>query len=234
MTKTIGAICSLVVLVALIGFGTLTYFFTFTPDRRLYPIRGIDVSHHQGPIDWQKVARDDVAFAYIKATEGGDHVDTQFAKNVADAKAAGVLVGAYHFFTFCRPGREQAENFLKAIPTGVSMLPPVVDLEFSGNCSYHPDAKELATQIEAFLDVVEKAFGTRVIYYSMPIFEWRYFDTIPQRRLWQRGVTWRPHGDWTIWQYHDHGRVDGISGDVDLNVLAGRRMLGPIVAKKDL
>ena len=96
------------VFAGLVAAGGLFYFHTFSPDRGKYPVRGIDVSHHQGPIDWQRVAADDVAFAVIKATEGGDHVDDAFATNLREARAAGLAVGAYHFFTFCRPGGDQA------------------------------------------------------------------------------------------------------------------------------
>ena len=59
------------------------------PARLLYDVHGIDVSHHQGAIDWQAVAGDGVAFAYIKATEGGDFTDRRFAENWAAAVAAG-------------------------------------------------------------------------------------------------------------------------------------------------
>src|SRR5262245_15828853 len=61
-------------------------------------IQGVDVSWHQGAIDWRTLAADDVAFAYIKATEGGDHVDERFAFNWREAGAAGLYRGAYHFF----------------------------------------------------------------------------------------------------------------------------------------
>src|SRR6478672_1526789 len=61
-----------------------------------------------------------------------------FARNLAGAQAAGLVVGAYHFFTFCRPGAEQAANFLKAVPRDRPMLPPAVDVEFVGNCEARP------------------------------------------------------------------------------------------------
>ncbi|RVB51021.1 GH25 family lysozyme, partial [Mesorhizobium sp. M7A.F.Ca.CA.001.06.1.1] len=61
------------VLVCFVAAGGYIYFRAFSPDRDKYPLRGIDVSHHQGRIDWPRVAADDVAFAVIKATEGGDH-----------------------------------------------------------------------------------------------------------------------------------------------------------------
>ena len=68
---------------------------------------------HQGPIDWQRVAGDGIGFVYMKATEGGDWVDATFAPNWAGARAAGLKVGAYHFFTLCRAGADQAANFLR-------------------------------------------------------------------------------------------------------------------------
>nr|WP_217497729.1 GH25 family lysozyme [Lysobacter enzymogenes] len=87
-----------------IGIAARWWFLHWQPDRARYPLRGIDVSHHQGAIDWRAVARDAVAFAYLKASEGGDHRDRRYAANARDARAAGVAVGAYHFFTFCRDG----------------------------------------------------------------------------------------------------------------------------------
>jgi lysozyme len=101
----------LALLAALIGFSLWTY----QPDRGAYPIRGIDISHHQGRIDWQAVAADDVAFAYIKASEGGDYIDPAFADNRRRARAAGVKTGAYHFFTLCRNGSDQARHFLTVL-----------------------------------------------------------------------------------------------------------------------
>ncbi len=114
------------------------YFQTYQPDRARFPLRGIDVSHHQGTIDWPEVAEDDVAFAFIKVSEGGDHRDTQFVRNIAEATKVGIPVGAYHFFTFCRPGADQANNFIDAVAGRRLALPPVMDLEFTGNCSRRP------------------------------------------------------------------------------------------------
>jgi len=96
---------------------------------------GIDVSNHQGEIDWQRVADDEIDFAYIKSTEGGDFVDMYFERNWAQAKAAGLKVGAYHFFTFCTPERDQAANLLATVPLDDMDLPLALDLELGGNCA---------------------------------------------------------------------------------------------------
>src|SRR3954463_8047491 len=77
------------------------------PHPRGYPIHGIDVSRHQGEIDWNAVASSGVKFAWIKATEGGDHADVMFQANWQGAKAAGVARGAYHFVYWCRSPMEE-------------------------------------------------------------------------------------------------------------------------------
>lgn len=72
-------------------------FFTgWRPSTRAFPVQGIDVSHHQGEIDWFALPGQDVDFAYIKATEGGDHRDRLFARNWEEARQAEIARGAYH------------------------------------------------------------------------------------------------------------------------------------------
>ncbi len=208
--------------VALIGAGGWLYFVTYTPDRTKYPVRGIDVSHHQGVIDWQKVVADDVSFAIIKATEGGDHVDRKFLSNFLVARSLGIAVGAYHFFTFCRPAIEQAENFIRTVPKDDPQLPPVVDIEFGGNCGARPAPDELAAELKIFTDRVEAEFGQRVMIYLIGDAHEAYASAIPDRKMWVRSLAWPPaNNDWTVWQYHNRGSIRGIEGPVDLNVLQG-------------
>jgi lysozyme len=184
---------------------------------------GVDVSSHQGEVDWEMVAGDGIEFAYIKATEGGDFVDERFGRNWAGAAAAGLDRGAYHFFTLCRPGVEQAENFLRTVPSDPDALPPVVDLELAGNCSERPDRARVERDLVAFLDQVESATGQTVVLYIGDDFEGRYHirDELA-RPIWHRRVLIRPDVDgWWIWQVHGYASVDGIEGDADLNVMRG-------------
>jgi lysozyme len=216
-----GAVAALI-LSSFIAAAGFWYFKAFSPDRQIYPVRGIDVSNHQKTIDWRRVAADDVAFAIIKATEGGDWVDKSFARNIAAAKEAGLAVGAYHFFTFCRPGADQASNFIATVPSDRLLLPPVVDVEFHGNCPQRPTPEQLRAELTAFLDPVEAHFGKPAVIYLTDDAADRYGSVLPDRPLWVRSLALHPgHEDWLYWQYHDMGRVDGIEGDVDLNVLQG-------------
>ena len=111
---------------------------------------GIDVSAHQGTIDWGRVSRDRISFAYIKASEGRDFTDRFFARNWSEAGQAGLDRGAYHFFTLCSPGRDQARHFLSVAPphSGPGVLAPAVDLELVGNCSRRPARADLQAEVE--------------------------------------------------------------------------------------
>lgn len=180
---------------------------------------GIDVSHYQGSIDWSKVAADGIDFAYIKSTEAGDWVDETFATNWEGARAAGLDVGAYHFFTFCRTGADQAANFLRIVPDDAD-LPPAVDLEFPNNCSQRPAKADLHRELQVFLDTVEAALGQPVLLYVEDDFDDRY-DILANfpGATWERSMWGRPDGDrWTFWQCSDVAQVDGIDGGVDLDV----------------
>jgi lysozyme len=213
---------AIVLLCCAVATGGYLYFRSFSPDRQKYPVRGIDVSHHQGNIDWARVAADDVGFAIIKATEGGDHRDRLFAANLAAARKAGLAVGAYHFFTFCRPGADQARNFIDVVPHDRSLLPPVVEIEFVGNCARRPTVAQLEVELKAFLVPVEAAFGKKAIVYLIDAAVDVYARAAPNRARWVRSLVRHPgHDNWIYWQYHNAGRVDGIAGDVDLNVLQG-------------
>jgi len=194
------------------------------PDPERYTIGGIDVSHHQGSIDWHAVAGSDVRFAYIKATEGRDFLDADFEFNWREARERGIARGAYHYFTFCSSGLEQARHFLRVVPPEPGALVPVADIEFGGNCSSYGHLEEVRQELAIFLDEVERAWRRKPILYltlrsKLQIADAR-FDGYP---VWFRNVFWRLPNDiasqWVIWQYADDGRVPGIRGPVDRNVL---------------
>ncbi|UMG94267.1 GH25 family lysozyme [Nocardioides sp. TF02-7] len=133
-------------------------------------VRGIDVSHHQGEIDWRAVAGDGVRFAYLKATEGTTFTDPRYAANRAEALDAGLRVGGYHYYSLCTAGADQAAHFADVLGdvAGRRHLPPVVDLELAGSCSTPPPREELLEEVRAFVDVVERRTGRRVVVYAFP------------------------------------------------------------------
>jgi lysozyme len=209
-------------LILLVALSTAWWFLWFPHERpslRAGEVYGIDVSSHQGAVDWPAVAADGIAFAYVKASEGGDSTDERFAENWAGAGDAGIRRGAYHFFTLCRPGAEQAEHFLRTAPPADAALPPAVDLELVGNCSARPDAAAVEAELDAFLAPVEAAWGREVVLYVGEDWEGEYpvLDRSPRPR-WLVSFLGRPDPDWSVWQFHWWGDVDGVRGDVDVDV----------------
>jgi len=216
----VGAAAVLVVLA-----GALTWFWylpNHRSDLRAGERYGVDVSRHQGTIDWDQVADDHIDFAYIKASEGGDLVDRRFAENWKGAGAAGLDRGAYHYFTLCRPGADQAANFLATLPEGAE-LPPALDLEIAGNCADRPPEEAVAAEVAAFLDAVEGKTGQEVVLYIGDDWQDRYpVAGRDQRPRWARRMHRRPlTDDWWLWQFSSTSRVDGITGHTDLNVMKG-------------
>jgi lysozyme len=213
----------LVVVIAVGWWGWFRWLPSYRPGLEAGERYGVDVSSHQGEVDWERVARDGIAFAYVKATEGGDFVDERFRQNWNGAAGAGLDRGAYHFFTLCRAGAEQAENFLRTVPSDPDALPPVVDLELAGNCSERPDRAWIERELGGFLERVEGETARTVVLYVGADFEGRYRirDEL-DRPIWHRRVLRRPDVDgWWIWQFHGSASVEGIEGDADLNVMRG-------------
>jgi lysozyme len=182
---------------------------------------GVDVSHHQGSIDWHRVARAGMSFAYIKATEGGDLLDPAFERNWSGAEEAGLDRGAYHFFTLCSPAQDQAANFLRTVPPEIRVLPPAVDLELEGNCAARPTWTVVEHELGAYLRLVENALGQKAVLYVGQDFDDLYpVGSAFVRPRWVRRFLLRPKGPaWLVWQVDGYARVDGIHGPVDLDVM---------------
>ncbi len=195
-----------------------------------YPIHGIDVARYQGDIDWRQVGAAGVSFAWIKATEGGDHLDPEFKSNWRAARRAGLRRGAYHFYYFCRSPEEQARWFIRNVPKEAGSLPPVLDIEWnhaSPSCKRRPSGAEARHEAERFIQKIEQHYGRRPVVYTTVDF---YRDTgIGQLQggdFWLRSVAGHPEqvypgAHWVFWQYTGTGSVPGIKGNVDLNAFAG-------------
>jgi lysozyme len=193
--------------------------------RLWFGVVGVDVSHYQNDIDWQKLSKSDVRFAYIKASEGGDYVDPKFQDNWKQAKAAGLPVGGYHFFTRCKSGQEQAKNFLAQLPIDSDALPPVIDVEKMEACPNGTANADPAIEISVMLEEVQKSRGCRPIIYATPEFDLTYLrGKFAPETFWVRSIMLPPllrRDSWVFWQFHNAGTRLGIEQPVDLNVFRG-------------
>ena len=192
-----------------------------------WEIFGVDVSSYQGEVDWAVLASQGVDFAFIKATEGSSLVDRRFAQNWANARTAGVMVGAYHFFSYDSPGETQADNFIAQVPAVEGALPPVVDIEFYGDKLQNPPSREEVRAIlKPFLSRLEGHYGQKpILYVTYRSYNWFIKGDYEGYPLWVTRPLLAPLSkDWTFWQYSHSARLEGYTGDeerIDLNVFRG-------------
>lgn len=199
-------------------------------------IYGIDLSHHQGEINWKDIRELGVAFVYIKATEGIDYLDPAFVKNWQGAREAGILAGAYHMFRPEDLAGQQVLNFISALEqVGFSDkdLPPVLDIESVHTLKDLP-LKTLHDRAVNFLKLVQESTGRRPIIYTNPRFWEDYLSdthemvTFP---LWvaeynlgaarpSSTAAWK---EYLFWQFSQYGVVEGIEKKVDLNRFNGEK-----------
>ena len=195
------------------------------------PVQGIDVSSHDGDIDWGAVKRSGISFAYLKTTEGGDFSDPKFMDNWKEAEAAGITRGAYHFMYWCRDADQQALFFMVNIPNDPDALPPVLDLEYpdpGSSCDVDLPPEKALPMIKTLLRAMQARTGKTPIIYTDTNF---YHDVISHGdfsgySFWLRSTAATPQKlypgqGYTYWQFSGTGRVPGIYGEVDRNVFNG-------------
>ncbi|MCR5209870.1 MAG: hypothetical protein K6C99_06645 [Lachnospiraceae bacterium] len=198
------------------------------PSKKKYPIRGVDVSHYQGEVDWDRLKEENIQFAYLKATEGSKHKDEQFDKNWSDAQCVDLRMGAYHFFSLDSPSTDQAENYCSTVTPVKKMLPPVVDVEPYGNYKDPTllDREKMIVELDAYLKSVELFYGMKPVIYTTeewwPVLQ----ETFDDYDLWIRDVYRKPDPTvkWTFWQYSNRHVLSGYSGNeryIDMNVFCG-------------
>lgn len=192
-----------------------------------YEVHGLDISHHQGTVDWEMLGqlqseRYPLKFIFIKATEGGDLADDKFDGNFRSVREHGYIRGAYHFFTPSTPPQKQADFFIRTVRLEKGDLPPVLDVEVKGN----KDGEELRQAVHAWMEIVERHYGVKPILYTSYKFKMRYLNdsvsnTYPYWIAHYYVDSVRYEGDWKFWQHTDVGSVPGISKEVDLNIFHG-------------
>jgi len=188
-----------------------------------YESVGVDVSHHQGKIDWDLLFNKEhydsiIHFVYCKATEGNSHCDTKWEYNRKTLNDFGIPNGAYHFFITKEAPRPQVDHFLKYWKQRDVDLPPVLDVETEGLSD-----EDLRAKMQIWLDEVENRSGMRpIIYTSHHFFETKFKNYFPHHKFWIARYSQKPTSinDKRIlhWQFSENGRLPGIGEEVDLNV----------------
>jgi lysozyme len=183
---------------------------------------GIDVSRHQGTIDWDKVKTAGIEFVGIRATMGATGRDDKFTFNWVEASRVGILRARYHYFANKSAGIPQAYNFLAVLESDLGELPIVIDIEPTSG-QVIADKHRNTQEILSFLKECEKKTGIRPIIYTNG-WAWGVCTTIPDWSsdypLWLAQYTITPEPKipqpwhrYACWQYSASGRIPGIEND---------------------
>lgn len=194
-----------------------------------YEIHGIDISHHNDLIDWEKIKKGrtdktEVDFCFIKATEGMELEDEDFNRNWQKAKRTGLIRGAYHFYTPGSNPVKQADNFVKNVRLESGDFAPVLDFEIEGS---RISRKELKKNVRVWLNLIENHYKIKPIIYTNRSIYQNYvkgeFDDYP---LWisdykSEKLDGYDNANLRFWQHSQTGKLAGIRGRVDFNVFMG-------------
>ena len=187
---------------------------------------GIDVSHHQGQINWPLV-KDNISFAFIKATEGTDFVDPRYVENSKGIIKEGLLSGAYHFYKPTQDPIKQAEHFITTSQPLEHKLRPVLDIEITDGQS----AKEISSGALEWLKHVEKKIDCKPMIYTYASYWDDYLgNEFDNYNYWiaawtskNMPVPPKKRDNWQLWQFSDNGQVKGIKGSVDRDLFDGTK-----------
>lgn len=200
--------------------------------------RGIDVSRHQKTIDWKKVAADNVQFVYVKVSEGATYRDPMYKKNIEGAQKEGLLVGVYHYFRMTSSPEKQFENFKKAMKDYEMDLVPMIDVEPSDKEMAGKSVKDLQKNLDKFIALIKDEYGVPPMIYGTQ----RSYNTYcaPKYnkyhlyigRYGSHSPEIKGEGTYTIWQYTENGKVNGIPEDVDICKFNPKYGIKDILIKK--
>ncbi len=201
-----------------------------------YKVHGIDVSHHQGEINW-KMVKDMcvdslvIDFVFVKATEGRTYVDKQFKNNWKNLRKNKLIRGAYHYFKPLVDGKKQAKHFISKVKLKKGDLPPVIDIEEIGNASN----TSLIKRIKDCVMELQHHYGVEPIIYTYHDFYKLHLNgQFDDYLLWiaHYNVLKPNNNMWNFWQHSDRGTVSGINYPVDFNVFnRSKRSLEKLLIK---
>ena len=185
-----------------------------------YKVHGLDISHHQEKVNWTLVDKK-YKFIILKATEGQNFLDTDFLYNWNNARLNGFVVGAYHFFVMTSSGEAQADFYISKVPDSEKTLPPIIDLEISTKKYKKSDVIE---HLRVMVEKLEKHYKKRVIFYvNYNTYNAYIKGEFPENKIWITDYKYFPKIDeenrWIFWQVSRRGRIEGIPGFTDKNVL---------------
>ncbi len=179
--------------------------------------RGIDVSKHNGAVNWGQVAASGIKFTFIKVGSTNSGIDPQFAANITGAQAAGLKTGVYIYSYATTP--EQAINeanlVLEWIAPYTVNYPVVFDIE--DKCQRGLSNEQLISIINAFCTTIDAAGYYPMVYTYKNMFTQRMDNAGWDRWVAQYADSCETNNNVCFWQYTSKGSVSGVGGNVDMN-----------------
>ena len=194
-------------------------------------IHGIDMSHYQGDVFWEQIGDNaKMAYVYLKATEGGDNIDSKYKRNIELAHQNGLKVGSYHFYRARIPQEVQLRNFMAQCRPEDQDLLPMIDIETRSGLS----VKEFTDSVFKFLQLVEVAYRQKpLIYTGANFYDHHFAGKLNDYKIMIAQYTTREpvladKRNITLWQYTAKGRIKGVNGHVDKSRFMGDHRLREI------
>lgn len=194
-------------------------------------VHGIDVSHYQNEVFWQTIGdQTNMAYVYLKATEGADNIDKRYEQNIDLAHRHGLKVGSYHFFRPKIAVHQQIENFKAQCLPGEQDLIPMLDVETTGGLT----DQQFCDSLSKMLTVMEATYHQKPLVYTYRNFYNKYMQgRVDDYQLMiatyaDEQPVLSDGRDYTMWQYTCKGRLSGVAGEVDKSRFVGDHSLREI------
>ena len=196
------------------------------PSHTDFPVQGIEVGSDDGAVNWKAAKAIGASFVYLDASASAFARDPAFVKNLEDARAARLQVGAVHLYDPCQPADKQAANFVTVVPRDRAMLPPALDLDLTAeDCPVKVSDAAVESELMTFLNQIETHTGKPTILKISSSFEKRYHLAAKiDRNLWLVRTRFQPEyggRPWMLWTAN--GALDNAASDAPLRwVVVGR------------
>lgn len=194
-------------------------------------VHGIDVSHYQNEVFWHTIGDNtNMAYVYLKATEGIDRVDARYEQNIDMAHRHGLKVGSYHFFRPRLDLRRQLANFQNQVLPGEQDLIPMLDVETLSDMP----VQQFCDSLTKMLTLMEEAYHQKPLVYTYRNFYNKYLvGRLDDYQLMiatyaDEQPILNDGRDYSIWQYTCKGRLNGVNGEVDKSRFIGKHSLKEI------
>ncbi|MDN3646569.1 glycoside hydrolase family 25 protein [Pontixanthobacter aestiaquae] len=192
----------------------------WTPHEAAYPDQGVLIAQDNGLVNFRTLAALGANFAYLESSIGNDGQDSRFAGNFANAREAGLEVGAVHLFDPCVLADGQSANFVTMVPREDGLMPPVIALDRTAeNCEKRVSDAAVESELMTLINQIENHTGKPAILKVTPQFEEAYaISARLERNLWANRTRFAPTyttRPWLLWSANEQLRSEAADEPIE-------------------